>query len=162
MIREFKEGSPGTSINQIAGGFKKIKWDNGTMNLDIGGGKFETSTEYLRNNHDVINHVYDPYNRSAGHNRESWINTEYAQTSTIFNVLNVIPDKEERQALVKKARRKGTKTIYITVYEKDGTAKGEVTSKGWQNNMKTKDYLPEIKELFPSAKIQKKMIVIQF
>lgn len=162
LINEYKEGSPDTSTNQIAGALKKINWKPGTINLDFGGGKYETSTDYLRKNHDVINHVYDPYNRSGQHNRQTWVNTKYAPTTTIMNVLNVVAEKEERQAIIKKAKRPGTKTMYITVYEKRGDGKGEETSKGWQNNMKTEAYMEEIKEIFPQAKRKGKIIVITF
>ena len=179
MIKEFKEdgkkGSPDTSLNQVAGGFKKVKWKSGTVNLDMGGGKYDKASDWLRKNHDVMNYVYDPYNRSNDHNRDSWINTKDALTTTIFNVLNVIPESKDRIALLKKAKRKGTKHIYITVYAgKYGDGKGRKTTKGWQNNMKLKEYLPEIKKVYSkvyskmyskvysSTKISKGMIVIDF
>lgn len=51
-----------TSINHIPSLFKKIKWVPFTRNLDLGGGKFLTATEYLDKVHKVTNLIYDPFN----------------------------------------------------------------------------------------------------
>lgn len=160
-MEEFKEGSPNTSVNQIAGGFKKVNWVLHTVNLDVGGGKYEKATEYLLNEHDVTNLVYDPYNRSETHNKEVLKQAdEAATTTTIFNVLNVIPEEKDRVKLIGLAKRKNTKTIYISVYERDGNGIGVETSKGWQNNKKLRDYLPEVQKVYPDAEVQKGLIVI--
>lgn len=161
LINELKKGSPDTSLNQIAAGFKKVNWKPNTTNLDLGGGKFEKSTEYLLNEHAVTNLIVDPYNRSASHNKEAMKQAdERAITTTIFNVLNVIPEEKERIKLLKRAKRKHTKNIYITVYEKDGDGAGHETTKGWQNSMKLKAYLPEVQKVYSGAKIAKQMIIV--
>ena len=162
LTSKYKIGSPKTSMNQIAAGFKKIEWARGSINLDIGGGMYNKATEYLKVTHDVTNYVYDPYNRPLSRNTNSWDKTKYAPTSTIFNVLNVIDNKLDRLITVQNAKREGTKAIYITVYEKNKSSKGSWSTRGWQNNMKTIEYLEEIQEIFPQANKEKNMIVIRF
>ena len=152
-------GSPKTSRNQLAGGFKKIDWANINKNFDVGGGKYDKGTKYLKSK-GVENVIYDLYNRSDLHNALAWRISDDTEISTLFNVLNVIPTKKERIHLLRKAERKNTHKIYITVYEKNKTGIGEETRDGWQNNMKLKDYLPEVQEIYPGAYIKNKMIII--
>lgn len=61
-------GSAGTSLNQVPSATRKIKWEPGTVNVDIGGGRFDKATDYLRDN-GVENLVFDPFNRNAEHNK---------------------------------------------------------------------------------------------
>lgn len=155
-----RKGSPGTSRKQVAAAFKKIDWTGVRVNFDYGGGKFNEATQWLKKHHDVTNFIYDSYNRSSSHNREAWINGDIAETSTLFNVLNVIPTKDERIKVLKQLKRKNTQRIYISVYEKAKTGKGEETRVGWQTNMHLNEYLPEVQEVYSSAYIKKKMIII--
>ncbi len=162
VVNEFTKGSPDTSQSQVAGGFRKVRWESNTVNMDLGGGKYEKATDYLLNEHNVTNIVYDPYNRSSGHNKEAIKQCDdRAVTTTIFNVLNVIPEAKDRKKLLKFAKRKNTKTIYITVYEKNGDGIGLETTKGWQNNMKLSAYMDEIKSVFPSAKAKTGLVTIK-
>lgn len=162
MKTTYEQGSPATSRNKIPAGFKKIDWECDTINLDMGGGKYDTATEYLIKTHGVTNYVYDPYNRSEIHNKKAWDNTRYAKTSTIMNVLNVIPSKYERQSVIKKSKRESTKEIYISIYERNKSGIGAATRMEWQNNMKKEVYFYEIKEIFPQSVIEKGMIIIRF
>jgi hypothetical protein len=50
--------------------------------------------------------------------------------------------------------------VYISVYEGDRTGNGRPTSKGWQRNQKIEDYLETVKQVFPEARIENKIIVI--
>ena len=153
-----QKGSAKTSRNFVAKGFKMVSWKSGTSNFDIGGGKFEKSTEYLKKQ-GVTNYVYDPYNRSASHNKMAWEAGNEAETTTIFNVLNVIPSVGERKKVLRQGKRANTKFVYIIVYEKDGTSVGEKTRDGWQNNKKLIDYLPEVQAVYGNAYIKKGMII---
>ena len=153
-------GSAKTSRNQLAGGFKKINWDKIKTNFDYGGGKYNKGTEYLRTK-GVNNVIFDPYNRDNEHNALAWRISEDAEVSTLFNVLNIIPTKEERLHILKQAARKKVKRIYVTVYEKNKSGEGHKTRDGWQNNMKLRDYLLEVKELYPNAYIKDNMIIIK-
>lgn len=155
-----KDNSRRTSRKQISAGFKKINWDNISHNLDIGGGKYDDATVWLREN-GVINHIYDPYNRSLPFNRTSLHNSQICETATIFNVFNVIPEREERDILLKIAKKVKTEAIYITVYEKNKSGEAEITKCGYQANRTLKSYLPEVQEMFPQAYIKYKMIIIK-
>lgn len=157
--------SASTSINstKLPAIYRMIKLQPGTVGVDFGGGKFDNAVEYLRDQ-DVTLCVYDPYNRSAEHNREV-LRTLRANGGADFainsNVLNVIKEPEARKGVlenIKKITKPGA-PIYITVYEGRGDAKEGVTKSGYQLNRKTADYLEEIQEVFPDAKRRGKLIV---
>lgn len=162
-----KYTSSETSINssKVPAVFSKVKWKSGTTNIDIGGGKFDTAAEYLEPK-GVKNLVYDPYNRSKEHNDKviAQIGKQKADTATISNVLNVIEEKEARLEVLQNAKRsiKPGGECYVTVYEGNGSGTGKPTSKGYQLNRKLKDYLPEIREVFPNAKVKGGMIVASY
>lgn len=157
--------SANTSINKgkVPAIFRKIRWRDG-VNLDLGGGKFDTATDYLWDNHGIINLIIDPYNRSAEENESNenlitlWGG---ADSCTISNVLNVIDSAEARLVLLLKARRdlKPLAPIYISVYEGDRSGIGRQTGHDqWQNNRRLRDYLGEVLEVFPDAVIRNGMI----
>lgn len=157
--------SAATSINstKLPAIYRMIKLQPGTVGVDFGGGRFDNAVEYLRDQ-DVTLCVYDPYNRSAEHNREV-LRTLRANGGADFainsNVLNVIKEPEARKGVlenIKKITKSGA-PIYITVYEGRGDAKEGVTKSGYQLNRKTADYLEEIQEVFPDAKRKGKLIV---
>lgn len=157
--------SAATSINstKLPAIYRMIKLEPGTVGVDFGGGKFDNAVEYLRDQN-VTLCVYDPYNRSAEHNREV-LRTLRANGGADFainsNVLNVIKEPEARKGVlenIKKITKSGA-PIYITVYEGRGDAKEGVTKSGYQLNRKTADYLEEIQEVFPDAKRRGKLIV---
>lgn len=157
--------SAATSINstKLPAIYRMIKLQPGTVGVDFGGGKFDNAVEYLRDQ-DVTLCVYDPYNRSAEHNREV-LRTLRANGGADFainsNVLNVIKEPEARKGVlenIKKITKPGA-PIYITVYEGRGDAKEGITKSGYQLNRKTADYLEEIQEVFPDAKRRGKLIV---
>lgn len=157
--------SAATSINstKLPAIYRMIKLQPGTVGVDFGGGKFDNAVEYLRDQN-VTLCVYDPYNRSAEHNR-GVLRTLRANGGADFainsNVLNVIKEPEARKGVlenIKKITKSGA-PIYITVYEGRGDAKEGVTKSGYQLNRKTADYLEEIQEVFPDAKRKGKLIV---
>jgi len=152
------EGSAKTSRNFLPGGFKKVHWQKGTSNFDIGGGKYEKGTDFLAKK-GVTNLVYDPYNRSNEHNDMTWDAGEEATTATIFNVLNVVPSRNKRIKLMRQAKRGNIKTVYITAYKKDGDSIGRKTRDGWQNNMPLEEYLPEVQSVFGNGYIKDSMII---
>lgn len=157
--------SENTSINskKVPAIFKMVHFEPGTVNCDFGGGKFNTAAEYLEQ-YDIVNLVYDPYNRSSEHNREVIrLIREHggADTATCSNVLNVIKEPEVRQNVLKNISKlvKSGGTVYITVYEGKGNNAEGPTKSGYQLNRKTADYLEEIQEVFPDAKRKGKLIV---
>lgn len=155
--------SEDTSIAQIAAAFKKIDWPEGSVNLDYGGGRHDLATNYLATL-GVENLVYDPFNRSAGHNSEivARLRKEPADSAVLANVLNVIKEREVRINVLKelKSMVKSDAPIFIQVYEGNRTGVGVVTSKGWQENRPLKDYESEIHEVFGGGRKTNGMFVI--
>mgnify|MGYP003571355627 CR=1 FL=1 len=161
--QEFTSENTSINGNKVPAIFKLVKnWTAGTVNLDFGGGKFETAADYLTQ-FDVVNLVYDPYNRSAEHNKEViQLIREHggADTATCSNVLNVIKESEVRLNVLKNISKlvKSGGEVYITVYEGSGKGNEGPTKSGYQMNRKTADYMEEIQQVFPDAKRKGKLI----
>lgn len=157
--------SENTSINstKLPAVFKMVNFEPGTVNLDYGGGRFDNVADYLTQ-YDVINLVYDPFNRSAEHNKDVIrLVKEHggADTATCSNVLNVIKEQEVRLNVlenIKKLLRSGG-TVYITVYEGTGKGNEGPTKSGYQLNRKTADYVEEIQMVFPDARRKGKLLI---
>lgn len=161
--QEFDSAKTSINSKKLPAVYRMIQLQPGTVGVDFGGGRWDSAVEYLRDQ-DVTLCVYDPYNRSAEHNREV-LRTLRANGGADFainsNVLNVIKEPEARKGVlenIKKITKSGA-PIYITVYEGRGDAKEGVTKSGYQLNRKTADYLEEIQEVFPDAKRRGKLIV---
>lgn len=156
-----------TSINtsKVPAIFKLIKtWKPGTINLDYGGGRFDIATDYLYDEYDVTNLIYDPFNRSSKHN--SYVlttlhNNGGADTATCSNVLNVIKEYDVRINVLENISKllKPNGTLYITVYEGGKDQVEGPTGSGYQLARKTAEYLDEIKEVFPDATRKGKLII---
>lgn len=146
-------------FNSVA---KKEGWVSGTRNLDIGGGKYDTATEYLDKN-GVNNLIYDPFNRSKQHNDSvvKELSSNPVDTVTISNVLNVLSDYRDANRVLAQAydALKYDGKVYISVYEGDGSGLGYETKSGFQWNRKLKQYLFDIKQIFPDAEIKGDYIV---
>lgn len=156
-------GSAGTSIPQTAGTIKgKINWRPGTVNVDIGGGRFDKATNFLKEK-GVENLVFDPFNRNAKHNKAvaERVRDEKVDTVTCTNVLNVIDNEGARANVILQAAKalKEGGTAYFSVYEGDKSGVGRQTKKdSWQNNRRTKDYVPEIEQYFEDVTLKNGVI----
>lgn len=175
FVQEQKYDSAATSQNQLAGGVKAVAnnvLESGTVNLDYGGGRYDKAVEYLKQL-DIMNLVFDPFNRSKEHNKEVMdIITEYggADSCTCCNVLNVIDGDSAKITALKNIKRlvKNGGKVFIQVYEgsdkdkievqndKGKTVKkpsgvGKETTKGWQENKETVAYLPLVQKVFSDA-----------
>lgn len=161
--------SADTSINssKLPVLFTKVKnWITGTINLDLGGGKFDNAKEYLEAR-GVTSYIYDKYNRTAKQNEYAAEHTQdgQADTVTISNVLNVINTQEGRDEVLRNALDavKPDGTVYITVYNGDKTGVGRVTKTtvvknpdgtqtsepaSWQENRLLDSYIPEVEKYF--------------
>lgn len=157
--------SAGTSVNKykVPAIFKKTLGRLGPVNLDLGGGKYDTATEFLRA-YGVENLILDPYNRSDEHNHDvtARLYEQGADSCTISNVLNVIDKRDARIEAILNAwillRRGGS--LFITVYEGHPDREPGRTGKDqWQNNWPIYSYLGEVRAIFPNARIEGKMIV---
>ena len=150
-----------TSLNQIPAGFKTFKLRG--RNLDWGGGKFDKATQYLKKDR-VYNFVYDEYNRSLDENVYSWVRCKNERTNsvTVFNVLNVIQDKKEREQLLKRIslfckeqREKFNHDPVVIFQVYEGNRSGQPSEDTVQNNMKVNEYIPEIQAVFPDWEVQR-------
>lgn len=155
--------SAGTSQSQVAKGFgtvaKHIGWTRGTVNLDIGGGRYDHGTNFMAK-HGVVNHVLDPHNRSAEHNTnvsQSVRKRGGADTVTVFNVLNTIKEPEIHDDVLRTAKHhlKSGGKLYLSVYAGDKSGVGRQTKKdSWQRNEPTSAYLETVRRHFPNARVQ--------
>lgn len=164
MTQEYTSAATSINRNKVPAVFSKVDWQSETTNLDIGGGKFDTATEFL-SKRNVRNLIYDPYNRVKRHNDYvmSEIDKQKADTVTLSNVLNVIQEKEVRIEVLRNAynslKRGGI--CYITVYEGDKSGVGNPTTKGYQLNRRLRDYMSEVLEVFTTAEIKRNMIIAE-
>ena len=163
MPQEFT--SKDTSINsaRLPALFKKIRWEMGTCNADIGGGKYDNATTWLKFNHNVMNIVYDPYNRNQKHN--NWaltmIKDGLCDTATVANVLNVIKEPEARHQVILRAHEASREDgeAYFQIYEGDKSGIPKATCKGWQENRKAKTYREEVAWVFRTAECHGNIII---
>jgi len=148
-----------TSIKQVPAGFKIIDkhfgWQANTVNLDIGGGKYELMTEKLLEKN-VTNLVYDPYNRTQEHNERviSVVKNFFVDTVTIFNVLNVIKEYENQIAVIDMAYdalKPGGHVFVRSTYMNPAKRSGVTKSGTFQHYLTQKDYLGIVKEIFSDA-----------
>lgn len=164
VTSEQEFSSAATSINstKLPAIYSMVNFRAGDVVVDFGGGKFDNAVNYLKDK-DVTLLVYDPYNRSAEHNKEVLrILKEHggADAAVNSNVLNVIKEPEAREAVLRNIKKitKSGAPVYITVYEGKGDGAEGATKSGYQLNRKTQDYMEEIQEVFPDAKRKGKLI----
>jgi len=157
MLQEYTSAK--TSIKQVPAGFKIVDkyfgWYQGTVNLDIGGGKYDLMTDVLKEK-GVTNLVYDPYNRSVVHNVKIVykISEMSVDTVTIFNVLNVIKEHDIQMDVIKLAYnslKKGGMVFVRSTYKNPAKQSGVTKSGTFQHYLTQQDYLEMVKEVFPGA-----------
>ena len=147
--------SKATSINAVASTFGRAHFEPGSLNLDYGGGRFDSATQALAAK-GVKNVVYDPFNRSLAHNlgvRLEIARRGGADTVTVNNVLNVIAEDGALREVVEQAAnglRPGG-VAYFLIYEGDGSGTGAQTPKGWQRRQKAAEYGDFLRERFGSV-----------
>ena len=164
-----------TSIAQVAAGIKKsIKMglvESGMFTVDVGGGKYDYGIDYLRE-HGITDLVYDPYARGYTYNKDvldKIYSHSGADAAFLNNVINVIPNEEERQNAIRFSYDllKPGGILIITTYEGDRSSIGKTkeykTGWTWQANRPTREYEDEIKDVLPHALIEfrSKMYIIK-
>jgi hypothetical protein len=151
-----------TSIKQVPAGFKIVDkhfgWQPNTINLDIGGGKYDLMTIALKKK-GVINLVYDPFNRPLEHNLEIiWgLEDHTMDTATMFNLLNVIKEHEIQINALNMAydALKWDGMLYVKSTYMNPAKQSGVTKLGTFQHYKTqKEYLEIVKEVFPNAELK--------
>jgi len=155
--------SAATSQSQVAKGFgvvaKHVGWEPGTVNLDLGGGRYDHAVRFLQG-HDVESHVLDPYNRPAEHNeRVKRLITKRggADTVTVFNVLNTIKEPKIHEDILRSAKQhlKPGGRLYLSVYAGDKSGTGRQTkTDSWQRNEPASAYLETVRKHFPGAQLR--------
>lgn len=131
-----------------------VEWKKGTVNADIGGGKYDTATNYMKEQ-GVDSSVFDPYNRTPEHNLERFNAIQEAinkhggvDTVTVANVLNVIPDEWNMLNVIHQAaeavKQDGVAYFYVYENKKDNIVR-EVKGRGVQRNEVTEKYEPRVK-----------------
>ena len=169
-LREFKHNPPvepsraysaATSLRQVPALHRALiragAMPRGSVNADVGGGRYDDATNFLAE-HGVENLVYEP-SRGPAWNRRilDRIGDGRADSATVANVLNVIPDATVRRevlALAANVARRGG-DVWVSIYEGDGSGEGRETSKGWQENRRLRTYLGEVQSVFPGAVIER-------
>lgn len=160
--QEFDSAATSINSNKLPAVYSMVRFNPGDVVVDFGGGKFDNAVNYLKDQ-DVTLLVYDPYNRSAEHNKEVLRVLKErggADAAINSNVLNVIKEPEARNAVlqnIKKITKKGA-PIYITVYEGTGKGNEGPTKSGYQLNRKTSDYMDEIGKVFSNVERKGKLI----
>lgn len=161
--------SGGTSLNQLPASFKTLDkqgvWIKGNRNFDLGCGKYDHSDTFLADR-GVENIGYDPVHR-PDESVFAELKQNPADTATINNVLNVVKEEGVRTQVIRQAADniKPEGTAYFLIYEGDKSAVGRVSklkdgaAESWQNNMKTRDYVDEIKEAFDDVTVKSNMII---
>jgi hypothetical protein len=161
-----KISSAATSINKnkLPATFnnKNVVFEKGTVNADIGGGKFDNTTEFLKKR-GVDNVIYDPFARSAEHNKNAItkIKGGQADTATVNNVLNVIKESGARDKVIAQAADaiKQEGTAYFKIYEGNKSGTGKATSKGYQLNKPTKGYVKDIEKHFDDVQVKGGVVI---
>jgi len=161
--QEFTSSETSINSSRLPAVFKKIHFNPGDMNLDYGGGKFDNVAEYLEE-FEVVNLVYDPFNRPYKHNSTVLKMVDEnggADSVTCSNVLNVIKEEQAREVVIKNCYDllKSGRRAYFTVYEGNRSGEGKPSNKGFQLNKKTEEYLDEISQVFSSISLKNKVII---
>jgi hypothetical protein len=150
-----------TSINQIPGLHKKIPAGTSENNLDYGGGRYDKATDYLATK-GITSRVYDPFNRTPDHNRETleWAARTPLDTITVANVLNVIKEDTIIDQILEHLAdlAEPYTVVWFTCYEGDRSGQGRETTKGYQRNQRTRDYLGQIRDHFEHVTIHNNII----
>lgn len=160
--QEFSSAATSINSTKLPAIYNMVNFRPGDVVVDFGGGKFDNAVNYLKDKN-VTLLVYDPYNRSAEHNKEVLrILKDHggADAAINSNVLNVIKEPEAREAVlrnIKKITKRGA-PIYITVYEGRGDSAEGPTKSGYQLNRKTGDYMDEVGRVFSNVKRKGKLI----
>ena len=152
-----------TSVSQLPAGTKKLVEEGiiqqGDIVLDLGSGRFGKSKKSVEEAGGRY-YPWDPYQANEESAIEAFGKNFNETTRDVVagggadkvlsnNVLNVIEESAPRVLHVEQildALKKGGQG-FITVYEKAGTGVGQRTSKGFQANRKTDEFLEEVSEV---------------
>ena len=143
--------SANTSINHTPSLIKKFHSQLGSSNLDWGGGKYDTTTDFMASV-GKTNVVYDPYNRTIDQNTSAM--AQSITSITCANVLNVIKKDSHLTRCLEDLKAhslaNGGVPIFFSVYPGDRTGVGTNTKKDcFQRNTTMSDYKTIVTKTFP-------------
>jgi hypothetical protein len=176
-----------TSLNQVAALFKNKVFIPSGNNADIGGGKFDLGTNYLKDTYGIESKVFDTFSRDYKHNEEAlnYLIDKNIPTTTATNVLNVVQDIKDREGIIAQAASMVDKdgTSYFSIYEGQltpeekaaginfamsldengispmGKIMGSGAERTWQNRAKPSAYIPEIEKYFNEVTVKGNNII---
>lgn len=123
----------------------------GSRNLDVGGGQYDTATEHMEKFYGVTNLVYDPYNRTKNHNESvvQEVSNHPVDTATSFSILNVILNEQDRKNHIGFIFNslKADGQAFFTIWRGNGTG---IPSDS-QSNRDARSYLAEVAGIFGHA-----------
>ncbi|MAL58857.1 MAG: hypothetical protein CMC14_02300 [Flavobacteriaceae bacterium] len=157
--------SKGTARNQIPAIYNRAKrakfWRAGLRGVDLGCG-YDRLSQHLHDRENVFCLGYDPEWKSADHNNHVYFqmfeNSDFVTLSNVLNVIDSQAAREETLSLAKSFLKEGG-TLLVTVYEGDKDGRSRETRDGWQEHRRLRDYLAEVRRVFPGAKTKGGMIV---
>lgn len=164
-VQRFTSKNTSINGNKLPSTFTKIKdWKRGTRNLDLGGGKYDNATEFLRSNYDIENLVFDPFNRDSEWNKKVAlaIKNGGADTVTVNNVLNVIDDDIAMENVIMQASQalKPNGVAYFKIYEGNKSGIGSQSKDDcYQRHMIAKAYESYIAKYFNNIKYKGDIII---
>ena len=161
--QEFTSGP--TSINKakVPAVFnnKEVSFKSGEVNADIGGGKYDTATEFLEEKFNVENIIVDPFNQTeyAYQQAVDIVRGGQVDTATVSNVLNVIKEPSNRLKTIAQAADaiKPEGSAYFTVYQSKD--EGQSGKDKWQEGRPLKDYVSEVEQHFGNVEIRNEVII---
>ena len=162
------------AIAKIENELKSINKDKNIIVFDVGCGADNDQFKSSLNKLGFEYYGCDLYNQNKEYNLDSIRKCENGKADIVCNnnVLNAISEKEIRNVILnqcKNALNTETGVAIFSIYEgeynsieKEKIKAGEKielspikTSNGWQNRMKTKEYISEFKEVFPNVVLTK-------
>lgn len=151
--------SAATSVNILPRAYAQLDregvWQAAGSVLDIGAGKYATAKDFLAQRR-VGCFCYDPHNRDDDENAEALASGRH-DVVMLANVLNVIREPDERDKLLRLAKRHVAPdgTLIVQVYPGDGSGKGRRTGADqYQLNQPLAFYEPEVRRHFPEVEVR--------
>ena len=139
--------------------FKRGKINIGKKNADIGGGKYNTITDWLKTK-GITNYIWDRFNRSERHNDKIKAKIENGQsdTATISNVLNVIQERKNRIAVIATAydTLKDGGEAFFSMYKAPTKGIRGGKTKTYQVGENIDFYMNEIESVFGKGNVVRK------
>lgn len=151
--------SAATSVNVLPRAYVQLDregvWKATGSVIDLGAGKYATAKEFLAQRR-VGCFCYDPHNRSDDENAEALASGQH-DVVMLTNVLNVIREPDERDKLLRLAKRhlSPNGTLIVQVYPGDGSGRGRRTGPDqYQLNQPLEFYEPEVRRHFPEVEVR--------